>query len=67
MRFEGHVARMGEKRNANRKLVGKPERKRPLRRPRCRWLNNIKMDLRKIEWGGIWTELFWLCKMLGSS
>jgi hypothetical protein len=46
MRWEKHVARMGEKRNANRVLVGKPEGKRPLGRPRRRWVNNIKMDLR---------------------
>jgi hypothetical protein len=46
MRWEGHVARMGEKRNAYRILVGKPEGKRSLGRPRHRWDNNIKMDLR---------------------
>jgi hypothetical protein len=40
---------MGEKRNAYRKLVGKPEGKRPLGRPRRRWVNNIKMDLRERE------------------
>jgi hypothetical protein len=39
---------MGEKRNANRILVGKPERKRPLGRPRRRWVDNIKIDLREI-------------------
>jgi hypothetical protein len=50
MRWAGHVARMGEKRNAYRTLVGKPEGKRPLGRPRRRWVNNIKMDLRKIGW-----------------
>jgi hypothetical protein len=44
---------MGEKRNACRLLVGKPERKRPLRRPRCRWVNNIKMNLGEIGWGGV--------------
>jgi hypothetical protein len=48
MRWAEHAARMGEKRNAYRILVGKPERKRPLGRPRCRWVDNIKMDLRKI-------------------
>jgi hypothetical protein len=50
MRWAGHVARMGEKRNANRLLVGKPEGKRPLGRPRCKWVDNIKMNLRKIGW-----------------
>jgi hypothetical protein len=43
-----HVARMGEKRNVYRLLVGKPEGKRPLRRPRRRWIDNIKMDLLEI-------------------
>jgi hypothetical protein len=48
----------GEKRNAYRILVGKPEGKRPLGRPRRRWLNNIKMDLREIGWGGMdWIDL----------
>jgi hypothetical protein len=58
MRWAGHVARMGEKMNAYRILVGKPKGKRPLGRPRCRWVNNIKMDLREIEWGGMdWIDL----------
>jgi hypothetical protein len=48
MRWAGHVARMGEKMNAYRILVGKSEGKRPLGRPRCRWVENIKMDLREI-------------------
>jgi hypothetical protein len=43
----------GDKRKACRILVGKPEGKRPLGRPRCRWVDNIKMDLREIEWGGM--------------
>jgi hypothetical protein len=48
----------GEKRNANGILVGKPEGNRSRRRPRCRWVDNIKMYLREIEWGGIdWTDL----------
>jgi hypothetical protein len=39
-------------------LVGKPERKRPVRRPRCGWDDNIKMDLREIGWGGVeWINL----------
>jgi hypothetical protein len=48
MRWAGHVARMGEKRNAYRLLVGKPEGKRPLGRPRCRWVDNIAMDLGEV-------------------
>jgi hypothetical protein len=48
----------GEKRNACRILVGKPERKRPLTRLRRRWVNNIKMDLRDIGWDGmVWIDL----------
>jgi hypothetical protein len=43
VRWAGHVARMGETRNAYRILVGKPEGKRPLRRPRCRWHKNINI------------------------
>jgi hypothetical protein len=41
---------MGAKRDVYRILVGKPEGRRPLRRPRCRWVDNIKIDLRKIGW-----------------
>jgi hypothetical protein len=48
MRWVGHVARMGEKRNVYRLLVGKPEGKRPLRRLRRRWIDNIKIDLLEI-------------------
>jgi hypothetical protein len=47
MRLAGHVARMGEGRGVYRILVGRPEGKRPLGRPRRRWENNIKMDLRR--------------------
>jgi hypothetical protein len=61
MRWAGHVARMGEKSNAYRILVGKPEGKRPLGRPRRRWVDNIKMYLREIEWmeriGLIWLRI----------
>jgi hypothetical protein len=58
MRWAGHVARMVEKRNACRILVGNPEGKRPLGRPRRRWVDNIKMDLRGIGWdGGDWIDL----------
>jgi hypothetical protein len=53
MRWAGHVARMGEKGNAYRLLVGKPEGKRPLGRPRRRLVNNIKIDLLEIGWGGV--------------
>jgi hypothetical protein len=53
MRWAGHVARMGEKRNACRLLVGKPEGKRPLGRPRRRWVNNIRMDLREVGWDNV--------------
>jgi hypothetical protein len=58
MRWAGHVARMEEKRNAYRILVGKPEGKRPLGRPRRRWVDNIKTDLREIGWDGMdWIDL----------
>jgi hypothetical protein len=53
MRWAGHVARMGEKRNAYRLLVGKPKGNRPLGRPRRRSVHNIKMDLREMGWGGM--------------
>jgi hypothetical protein len=59
IRWAGHVARMGETRNAYRILVGKPEEKRPLGRPRHRWVDNIKMDLREIGWM-LWTGSNWL-------
>jgi hypothetical protein len=48
MRWAGHVARIGEKRGASRLLVGKPEGKRPLGRPRRRWVDNIKRDLGEV-------------------
>jgi hypothetical protein len=48
MRWAGHVARTGEKRNAYRLIVGKPEGKRPIGRPRCRWVDNIRMDLGEV-------------------
>jgi hypothetical protein len=51
-RWAGHVVRMMAKRNTYRILVGKPEGKRPLGRPKCRWVDNIKMDLREIGWDG---------------
>jgi hypothetical protein len=58
MRWEGHVACMGEKRNAYRIFMGEPEGKRPLGRPRRRWARNIQMDLREIGWSGLdWIHL----------
>jgi hypothetical protein len=55
MRLAGHVARTGEKRNIYRVLVGRPEEKRPLGRPRRRWVENIKIDLTRdrMEWYGL--------------
>jgi hypothetical protein len=53
MRWAWHVARLREERNAYRILVGKPDGMRPLERPRHRWVNNIKMDLREIGWDGM--------------
>jgi hypothetical protein len=53
MRWAGHVARMVAKGKAYRIVVGKPEGTEPLRRPRRRWVDNIKMDLREIGWGGV--------------
>jgi hypothetical protein len=48
LRWAGHVARMGEDRGVHRVMVGKPEEKRPLGRPRRRWEDNIKMDLQEV-------------------
>ena len=58
MRWAGHVARMGERRDVCRVLVGKPEGKRQLGRPRRRWEDNIKMNVQEVVWGGMdWIEL----------
>ena len=58
MRWAGHVAHMGEGRGVHRVLVGKPEGKRPLGRPRRRWEDNIKMDLQEVGGGReVWMEL----------
>jgi hypothetical protein len=48
LRWARHITRMGESRGAYSVLVGKPERRRPLRRPRHRWKDNIKIDLREV-------------------
>ena len=54
----GHVARLGKQRGVYRFLVGKPEGQRPLGRPRCRWEDNIKIDLQEVEYGSVdWIEL----------
>jgi hypothetical protein len=53
MRWAGHVARMRDKRNAYRLLVGKPEGRRPLGRPRRRWVDNITMDLGEVGSGDV--------------
>jgi len=57
MRWVGHVARMVERSGVYRLLMGKTEGKRPLGRPRCRWEDNIKMDLQEV---GIWTGSSWI-------
>jgi hypothetical protein len=58
MRWAGHVARVGERRGVYRVLLGKPEGKRPLGRPRRRWEDNIKIDLQEVGCGGMdWVEL----------
>jgi hypothetical protein len=58
MRWAGHVARLREKSNAYRLMVGKPEGKIPLRRTTRKWVDNIKMDLGEIGCGGVdWISL----------
>jgi hypothetical protein len=58
MRGVGHVTRMEENRNPHRISVGKPEEKRQLRRPRLRWVDNIKIDIREIGWdGSMWLRI----------
>jgi len=58
MKWAGHVARIGEKRGVYRVLVGKPEGKRPLGRPRRRWDDNIKTGLQEVGCGGMdWIDL----------
>jgi hypothetical protein len=53
----GMCSTYGEKRDAYRILVGRPEGRRPLGRPRHRWEDNIKIDLREVGWGMDWIEL----------
>jgi hypothetical protein len=58
MRWAAHVARMGEEMNVYKVLVGKPEGKRPLGKPRRRWKAGIRMDLSEIGWGSVdWIQL----------
>jgi hypothetical protein len=58
MRWAGHVTRIGEERKVYKVLVGKPERKRPLGRPRRRWEDGFRMDLRETGLGGVdWIRL----------
>jgi hypothetical protein len=64
MRWVGHVAQMGEGRGVYRGLVGRPEGNRPLGRPRHRWKDNIKLDLREIRINGA-NWITWL--RIGSS
>jgi hypothetical protein len=59
MRWARHMARMGEGRNVYRVLVGKPEGRRPLGRPRRRWEDGIRMYLEDIVWG-VWSGFTWL-------
>jgi hypothetical protein len=61
MRWAGHVESMRGGRNVCRVLVGKPERKTPLGRPRRRWEDGLKVDLREIGWG-VWSEFTWLMR-----
>jgi hypothetical protein len=60
MTWAGHVERMGEKRDVHRVLVGEPEAKRPLGKPRRRWEDNIRMDLQ--EFGGGRGDWMWLAQ-----
>jgi hypothetical protein len=50
MRWAGHVASIGERRGVNRFLMGRPEGRRPFRRPRFMWVDNIKIDLDEVKW-----------------
>jgi hypothetical protein len=59
MRWAEHVARVGEETKVYKVLVVKPEGKRPLGRPRCRWEHRITMDLRETGWR-VWSGFIWL-------
>ena len=63
MGWAGNVARMGERKSVYKLLVGKPEGKRSLGRPRHRWEDNIKIDLQEVGCG-VWTGLIW--RMVGT-
>jgi hypothetical protein len=68
MRWAGYVARMGEEKKLFKVLLGKPKEKRPLERPRRRWEEGIRMDLREIDWEAYWILLksnFVHCTRLG--
>jgi hypothetical protein len=62
MRWDGHVAHMGEGRGVYRVLVGRPEGKRPLGRPRLMWEDNIKMNLREIRVGSVYGLVTAFCE-----
>jgi hypothetical protein len=64
MRWAGHVARMGKGRGLYRVLIEKPEGKKPLRRPRRRWEENVNMDLQEVGCG-VWTGWSWLRRDTG--
>jgi hypothetical protein len=53
MKWAGNIPHMGDRRGVHRVFVGKPERKRPLGTPRCRWEDNIKMNLQEVGFGGM--------------
>ena len=57
--MRGACSTFRERRGEYRVLVGKTEGKRPPRRTRCRWEENIKMDLQDVRWGGAWTGSMW--------
>jgi hypothetical protein len=58
MKWAGHVARIGAKSKAYKILVGNPEGKRPIKRPRHRWVDDIKINFREIGWGSMdWIDL----------